>query len=110
MFQPSLDEFRELASSASATGGNLVPVYRQLLADTLTPVSAFRALVSSGCTTGSTSGSSSDLTTGSSSGPATGGGPAETAFLLESVEGGEKIGRYSFLGVRPFLTFRSDLV
>lgn len=85
MFRPSLEEFRELASSASRAGGNTVPVYRQLLADTLTPVSAFRALVSAG------------------------GGAAETAFLLESVEGGEKVGRYSFLGAGPFLTFRSDL-
>jgi anthranilate synthase component 1 len=52
----------------------MLPVTRELLADTLTPVTAFVRLRA-------------------------GGGPA---FLLESVEGGERIGRYSFLGARPF--------
>ena len=93
MLKPSLDEFKKLASLAARTGGNLVPVCRQVLADTLTPVSAFQALVSSGATSGATKE----------------GGGADTAFLLESVEGGEKIGRYSFLGAGPVLTFRSDL-
>lgn len=77
MFQPSLEEFKKLAPR-----GNPVPVYRQLLADTLTPVSAFQALAE---------------------------GASAPAFLLESVEGGENIGRYSFLGAGPFLTFKSDL-
>jgi len=80
VFKPTLDEFKKLA-----TQGNPVPVYRQLLADTLTPVSAFQALVQSG------------------------GGDSGSAFLLESVEGGENIGRFSFLGEGPFVTFRSDL-
>ncbi|HML21884.1 MAG TPA: anthranilate synthase component I [Aggregatilinea sp.] len=53
--------------------GDLVPVYRTLLADLETPVSVYLKL-------------------------AQGGGPS---FLLESVEGGEQIGRYSFMGVRP---------
>ena len=66
MLKPSLDEFKKLASLAARTGGNLVPVCRQVLADTLTPVSAFQALVSSGATSGATKE----------------GGGADTAFLL----------------------------
>lgn len=76
MFNPSIEEFKELAKK-----GNPVPVYRQLLADALTPVSAFQALADG----------------------------KDLAFLLESVEGGEQIGRYSFLGAGPELTFRADL-
>ena len=59
----------------SAPGG-LVPVYRELPGDLLTPVSAFRALASR----------------------------AERAFLLESIVGGERIARYSFLGRDPVST------
>lgn len=66
MFYPSLTEFRELAGK-----GNLIPIYKEILADTDTPVTAFLKL---------------------------GGSPS---FLLESVEGGEKWARYSFLGSRP---------
>ncbi|HEX8204068.1 MAG TPA: anthranilate synthase component I [Isosphaeraceae bacterium] len=55
-----------------------VPVYRQLTGDALTPVSAFRKLDR--------------------------GGPA---FLFESVIGGEKVGRFSFLGTEPFLRFEA---
>ena len=76
MFHPNIDEFKSLAAK-----GNPVPVYRQLLADALTPVSAFRALADG----------------------------EDFAFLLESVEGGEQIGRYSFLGAGPRLTFKADL-
>jgi anthranilate synthase component 1 len=53
--------------------GNLVPVYRRLLADLETPVSVYMKLAKI----------------------------SPISFLLESVEGGEHIGRYSFLGVRP---------
>src|SRR5206468_7542291 len=55
-----------------------VPVYRQLTGDGLTPVSAFRKV-------------------------------ARTApsFLFESVIGGEKVGRFSFFGTEPFLTFEA---
>ncbi len=60
------------AFCALAKQGNLVPVYREILADLETPVSAFLKLDDGG-----------------------------DAFLLESVEGGEKWGRYSFLGVAP---------
>jgi anthranilate synthase component 1 len=58
--------------------GRVVPLVRQLLADDLTPVSAFRRIA--------------------------GDGPS---FLFESVVGGEKIGRYSFLGSGPFLRFQA---
>ncbi len=72
MFTPSLEEFVELAKQ-----GNLVPVYREILADTETPVSAFMKI---------------------DDGP--------YAYLLESVEGGEKWARYSFLGSRPSVVLR----
>jgi anthranilate synthase component I len=58
----------------SAAGG-LVPVYREIPGDLLTPVSAFLAVA----------------------------GRSEHAFLLESVTGGERVGRYSFLGRDPSL-------
>jgi anthranilate synthase component 1 len=61
---PDFEEFSHLAREA-----DLVPVYRQLLADTLTPVSAYCKLQWGPC-----------------------------SFLFESVVGGEKVGRYSFLG------------
>ncbi len=60
-------------------GATLVPIAKSISADLLTPVSAFLAVAD--------------------------GEP--DAFLLESVEGGEKIGRYTFLGVRPFLRLES---
>jgi anthranilate synthase component 1 len=72
-YTPSFDEFMERAKA-----GTLVPIYRQLLADTLTPVSAFDKL--------------SD---------------ARYSFLLESATGGEKIARYSFLGSDPFMVFKA---
>jgi anthranilate synthase component 1 len=61
-----------------AAQGNLIPVHREIVADMETPVSAFRKL----CDT-------------------------PYAFLLESVEGGETLGRYSFLGSEPRVVFRS---
>src|SRR6202795_86981 len=70
---PSLDEFRELAK-----GHSLVPVYRQLVGDTLTPVSAFCKIQE-----------------------------GDWSFLFESVIGGERLGRYSFLGSGPFLRFQA---
>lgn len=73
MHYPSFAQFQRLAESA-----NVVPVYRQLLADTLTPVSAFQKL---------------DV--------------AEHGFLLESVTGGERIGRYSLLGAEPQAIIRA---
>src|SRR5262245_10249090 len=71
--QPSLQDFLGLARQHS-----LVPVYRQLVGDTLTPVTAFGKL-----------------------------GAGDWSFLFESVIGGERVGRYSFLGAGPFLTFQA---
>ncbi|MFN8374552.1 MAG: anthranilate synthase component I [Anaerolineae bacterium] len=64
--------------------GDLVPVYRRLLADLETPVSVFLKLSQTG----------------------------NISFLLESVEGGEHVGRYSFLGVNPkgVITVRDNIV
>ena len=53
--------------------GDHVPVYRTLIADLETPVSVYMKLKQAG----------------------------QPAFLLESVEGGEQVGRYSFIGVNP---------
>ena len=61
-----------------AARGNVVPVVRTVLADLQTPVGAFMRVA----------------------------GDSSHAFLLESVEGGERIARYSFLGARPELIIR----
>src|SRR6187401_1165645 len=66
---PDFEAFQRLAD-----GHKLVPVYRRLLSDALTPVSAFHLLDRGG-----------------------------HACLFESVIGGEKVGRYSFLAFEPFL-------
>jgi len=78
MYYPSLDEFRR-----KAVRGNLVPVYREILADMETPVSALKKIDN-----------------------------GEYAFLLESVEGGENIAQYSFLGSNPSVIFwsKNDVV
>ncbi|MCD4700051.1 MAG: chorismate-binding protein, partial [Phycisphaerae bacterium] len=76
-YYPNFTEFCDLAKQ-----GNTVPVYRQLLADALTPVSVFQRLAYP-----------------------PGFAPAKNAFLLESVVGGERIARYSFVGVDPDITF-----
>ena len=55
-----------------AQSGNCIPVVRRLLADFETPLSAYRKLKGAG-----------------------------EAFLFESVEGGEHLGRYSFVGCNP---------
>ena len=75
-YYPTFEDFCELAEQ-----GNTIPVYRHLLADALTPVSAYHRLALDGDT------------------------PADNAFLLESVVGGEQVARYSFVGVDPELTF-----
>jgi anthranilate synthase component 1 len=69
--RPSLEEFVRLAGEYS-----VVPVWRELLGDLETPVSAFRKL-----------------------------GDVEGSVLLESVEHGERWGRFSFIGTDPFATF-----
>lgn len=71
--QPTLDEFRRLAA-----GHRVVPVWREVLADLTTPVSAFARVVGDG-----------------------------EGFLLESVEGGERWSRWSFIGRRPHGTLVS---
>ncbi len=73
MYYPTLEDFKEKAKL-----GNTVPVYRPILADMETPVSAFYKLM-----------------------------PNNYAFLLESVEGGETLARYSFLGTQPSMLFHS---
>src|ERR671914_919480 len=70
----SFEDFVELGKR-----GTFVPVYKEIVADLLTPVSAFLKIAEH----------------------------SDYAFLLESVEGGEHVGRYSFLGKDPFLILRS---
>jgi anthranilate synthase component 1 len=74
--QPSFAEFRRLSRR-----GNVVPVWRAIVADLLSPVSAFLRVAA-------------PHRTGTKSPP--------YSFLLESVEGGERVGRYTFFGVNPF--------
>ncbi|MGE0464302.1 MAG: anthranilate synthase component I [Vicinamibacterales bacterium] len=69
----SFEEFVDLAKR-----GTFVPVCKEIVADLLTPVSAFLKVAEH----------------------------SDYAFLLESVEGGEHVGRYSFLGKDPFLILR----
>jgi anthranilate synthase component 1 len=69
MLYPDFEAFKTLSGQ-----GNLIPVYREILGDAETPVSAFLAL------------------------------DKRPAFLLESVMGGEKWARYSFLGIDPAMT------
>jgi anthranilate synthase component 1 len=88
MVQPTVDAFVQLVQRAQAGHSNIapvsigpgsllvVPVVRTLLADHLTPSSAYRRLVAPDAR-------------------------LAPSFLLESVEGGERVGRYSLLGARP---------
>jgi anthranilate synthase component I len=62
-----------------ARQGNLVPVYETFTADLLTPVGAYLRMARD----------------------------AKYSFLLESVEGGENIGRYTFVGANPVEVFRA---
>lgn len=57
--------------------GNVIPAYEEFLADTETPVSVYMKLRRE----------------------------SPYSFLFESVEGGERLGRYSFIGFDPFMTF-----
>ncbi len=69
---PTKDEFIKLAKTSTfpkAKAANLIPVYQEILADTETPIRVFKALR-----------------------------PDRYSFLLESVEGGERWSRYSFMG------------
>jgi anthranilate synthase component 1 len=71
--QPDFGEIQKLREH-----GNVIPVYKSVIADFLTPVSAYLKLEKD----------------------------RKYAFLLESVEGGATLGRYSFLGCDPFLVCR----
>ncbi len=74
MKQTTFEEFVELARR-----GTFVPVVKEIIADLLTPVSAFLKIAEH----------------------------SDYAFLFESVEGGEQVARYSFLGKDPFLVLRA---
>ncbi|MFC2011068.1 anthranilate synthase component I [Chloroflexota bacterium] len=69
MYYPTLKEVKKLKKD-----GNLVPIYREIVADLETPVSAFLKINRGGY-----------------------------SFLLESVEGGERLARYSFIGTEPYM-------
>ncbi len=68
MYYPTLEEVKKLK-----TEGNLIPIYREIVADLETPVSAFLKINRNG-----------------------------HSFLLESVEGGQRLARYSFIGTEPY--------
>jgi anthranilate synthase component 1 len=68
MYYPTLEEIKKQKGD-----GNLIPVYREIVADLETPVSAFLKVSHGGY-----------------------------SFLLESVEGGERLARYSFIGTEPY--------
>ena len=68
MYYPTLEEVKRYAKD-----GNLVPIYRDIIADLETPVSAFLKINRGGY-----------------------------SFLLESVEGGQRLARYSFIGTDPY--------
>ncbi len=73
MYYPDFTTFQKLSRQ-----GNLIPVYREIMADMDTPVTAFKKI-----------------------------DDGRFSFLLESIEGGEKWGRYSFLGSSPSKIIRS---
>jgi anthranilate synthase component 1 len=73
MYFPDFQTFQALSAK-----GNLIPIYREIMADLDTPVSAFRK-IDDGC----------------------------YSFLLESIEGGEKWARYTFLGSTPSEVIRT---
>jgi len=74
MYYPSLEEVKKLKNR-----GNLIPIYREMVADLETPVSAFMKINRGG-----------------------------NSFLLESVEGGERIARYSFIGTEPYKIIKTS--
>jgi len=68
VYYPTLDEVKKLSND-----GNLVPIYREIVADLETPVTAFLKINRGG-----------------------------ESFLLESVEGEQRMARYSFIGTDPY--------
>jgi len=73
MYNPTLSEVQKLKKY-----GNLVPIYREIVADLETPVSAYLKIAR-----------------------------GAHSFLLESVEGGERLARYSFIGTEPYLILKT---
>jgi anthranilate synthase component 1 len=73
LYYPDYKTFKQLSKK-----GNLIPVFREILADFETPVSAFCKIDKS-----------------------------DYGFLLESIEGQEKIGRYTFLGSNPSIVIKT---
>ena len=73
MYYPTLSEVQKLKKY-----GNLVPIYREIVADLETPVSAYLKIAR-----------------------------GAHSFLLESVEGGERLARYSFIGTEPYLILKT---
>ena len=73
MYYPALEEVKKHKKS-----GNLIPVYREIVADLETPVSAFLKINRGG-----------------------------HSFLLESVEGGQRLARYSFIGTEPYRVLKT---
>ena len=76
MHFPTLDDVKAIAARGD---GNIIPIYREVLADLETPVSAFLKVKR-----------------------------GDYSFLLESVEGGERPGRYSFIGTEPYRVLRTE--
>jgi len=74
MYHPRKEEFLRQAER-----GGLIPIYKEILSDTYTPLSVYKRLE----------------------------GREKFSFLLESVEKGERWGRYSFLGTNPEIIFKS---
>jgi anthranilate synthase component 1 len=76
MYYPSLEDVKKRSCE-----GNLIPIYREIVADLETPVSAFLKINRGG-----------------------------NSFLLESVEGGQRLARYSFIGTEPYklITVREE--
>jgi anthranilate synthase component 1 len=74
MYSPTLEEIKSRRNE-----GNLVPIYREIVADLETPVSAFLKISRGG-----------------------------RSFLLESVEGGQWLARYSFIGTDPYQVVSSS--
>jgi anthranilate synthase component I len=75
MCYPSLEQVKSRMNE-----GNLIPVYREIIADLETPVSAFMKINKDG-----------------------------NSFLLESVEGGQRLARYSFIGTDPYKIISSEV-
>lgn len=74
MYYPKLEEIKRLKGK-----GTMVPIYRDVVADLETPVSAFLKINHGG-----------------------------NSFLLESVEGGQQLARYSFIGTEPYKTITTS--